>query len=71
MRFVGVFGLLLAGVLHSQTLGTVMGEVKDGSGASIAGAMVTVRNTDTNGIRTVATNEEGLYNRPGAQPGHV
>ena len=38
----GVLGLMLAGVLHSQTLGTVTGEVKDASGAMVAGAQVKI-----------------------------
>ena len=41
--------LLLAGQLNGQTLGTVTGEVKDSTGAVVAGATVTVRNTATNG----------------------
>lgn len=66
---VGAFGLLLPSGLHSQTLGTVTGEVKDASGAMVAGAAVTVRNTATNGIRSVVTNEEGIYNVPALVPG--
>jgi hypothetical protein len=69
MRFHLYRALLLATVatplaLFSQTLGTITGEVKDGTGASVAGAAITVRNTGTNGIRNVLTNEEGVYNVP-------
>ena len=46
--------------LHAQTFGTITGEVRDASGAAVAGASVTVRNTATNGVRYVATNEEGV-----------
>ncbi len=68
--------LLVAGFLvpfacavHAQTLGTVTGEVKDATGANVAGAAITVRNTGTNGVRTVSTNEEGVYTVPALNPG--
>ncbi|MCC7155819.1 MAG: carboxypeptidase regulatory-like domain-containing protein, partial [Bryobacterales bacterium] len=55
--------------VSAQTLGTITGEVKDASGASVAGAVVTVRNTATNGIRETATNSEGIYTVPALVPG--
>lgn len=55
--------------LSAQTLGTITGEVKDASGASVAGAVVTVRNTATNGIRDTTTNTEGIYTVPALVPG--
>lgn len=55
--------------LQGQTLGTVTGEVKDASGAAVAGATVTVTNTGTNGVRIVTTNEEGIYSVPALVPG--
>jgi hypothetical protein len=58
-----------AGRLPGQTLATVTGEVKDSTGATIAEATVTVRNTATNGIRVVATNEVGVYTVPALVPG--
>jgi len=61
--------LLLSGLASAQTLGTVTGEIKDTSGAAIADATVTVRNTGTNGIRVVTTNEEGIYSIPALVPG--
>src|SRR6185369_1148146 len=66
-----VAGLLVsfACAMHAQTLGTVTGEVRDASGAAVAGASITVRNTETNGVRTVATNEEGVYSVPALNPG--
>ena len=57
--------------LYAQTLGTVTGEVRDASGASVAGAAITVRNTATNVVRNVVTNEEGVYNVPALNPGHL
>jgi hypothetical protein len=61
--------LLFTVALYSQTLGTFTGEVKDGSGAAVAGATVTVRNLATNGTRVAATNEEGIYSIPALVPG--
>ncbi|MEJ7607795.1 MAG: carboxypeptidase-like regulatory domain-containing protein, partial [Bryobacteraceae bacterium] len=55
--------------LHGQTLGTFTGEIKDSSGAAIAGAAITVTNTATNGIRVATTNEDGLYTIPALVPG--
>lgn len=55
--------------LHTQTLGTFTGEVKDASGAAVADATVTVRNTATNGLRNASTNAEGLYTIPALVPG--
>jgi hypothetical protein len=64
--------LLLAALLSpvsAQTFGTVTGEVKDATGATVAGATVTVRNTATNGIRNAVTNDEGVYTIPALVPG--
>src|SRR6476619_550104 len=63
------FAVLLAGGMFGQTLGTITGEVKDGSGATIVGASITIRNTGTNGMRNVITNEEGQYTVPALNPG--
>src|SRR5262245_33692245 len=61
--------LFLAAPLGAQTLGTITGEVKDASGAAVAGAAVQVRNVATNGIRAATTNEEGVYSIPALVPG--
>src|SRR5688572_2880531 len=61
--------LLFTASLYSQTLGTITGEVADSTGASVAGVVVTVRNTATNGIRVASTNDEGIYNVPALVPG--
>src|ERR1019366_3458413 len=41
--------------------GIILGQVKDSSGAAVAGARITARNTDTNQTRTVVSNEDGAY----------
>src|SRR5579872_6323730 len=50
--------------------GAILGTVKDSSGASIAGATMTVRNTDTNLTRTATTEEDGSYRFPELPVGH-
>src|SRR5262245_9341903 len=61
--------LFAASALFSQTLGTVTGEVRDPTGATIPGVEITVRNVETNVPRTVTTNEEGVYVVPALNPG--
>src|SRR5438045_9538575 len=73
LRYGLLFSALLtfqgASCIQAQTLGTVTGEVRDPSGSIVAGAIITVRNTETNGIRTATTNEEGIYSIPALNPG--
>lgn len=64
-----LIAMLACSHVVGQTLGTFTGEVKDSTGAAVAGAAVTVRNTATNGIRVVNTNEEGVYTIPALIPG--
>ena len=70
-HFATALALFVAGasLLTGQTFGTVTGEVKDATGAIVAGATITARNTGTNGIRNAVTNEEGLYTIPALVPG--
>src|SRR5262249_27245438 len=71
MRFcrLGSLSLFFAATLAAQTLGTVTGEVKDSTGAIIPAVDITVRNTETNVIRSVATNDAGVYTVPALNPG--
>jgi hypothetical protein len=48
---------------------TLAGQVSDRSGALIPSASVTIRNTETGEVRTVTSNEKGLYSAPSVQPG--
>jgi len=50
--------------------GTILGVVKDSSGAVIAGASVTVLNTDTGLARSVMTAEDGSYRFPALPSGN-
>jgi Carboxypeptidase regulatory-like domain/TonB-dependent Receptor Plug Domain len=57
--------LLLAISSPAQTFrGTILGTVTDASGAAIAGAGVTIKNTGTGLTRTVTTSDDGSYAVP-------
>jgi hypothetical protein len=59
----GVIATTLAPhALHAQAdLGSISGTVTDVSGASVAGASVTVTNISTGAVRTAVTNSKGEY----------
>ncbi len=71
----GVSLLSLCMVMFSQpvsaqsTYGTISGSVTDSSGASIAGAQVTLTNLGTSEKRTQSTGTDGLYAFPDLFPG--
>jgi Carboxypeptidase regulatory-like domain len=57
-----LIAVLLPNVLRAQlTTSTIYGRVTDANGGTIAGAQVTVTNTDTNLSRTTQTSVEGEY----------
>jgi hypothetical protein len=55
--------------IAQDTTGTILGDVKDPTGASVPKAEVTVTNTQTNISVTVTTNESGAYTVPQLIPG--
>ncbi|HYL35705.1 MAG TPA: carboxypeptidase-like regulatory domain-containing protein [Bryobacteraceae bacterium] len=63
--------VLAAGfVAYAQApTGTILGSVKDESGAVIPNGTITITNKATNIARTVTTNQAGLYSAPALQPG--
>ncbi len=70
------FSLLLAvlalstGALFGQdTTGTIVGTIRDSSGAAMPNVSVTVRNVATNSARAVHANGSGDYSVPLLQPG--
>src|SRR5467141_5011833 len=67
----GVMGVLLLCLpLFSQgSSGRIMGTVTDQSGGVVAGATVTVTDTDRGVSKTLVTNEPGEYNAPTLNPG--
>jgi hypothetical protein len=77
LRVVALLGLLLAFVmLLSQgasaqlPTGTILGVVKDSSGAVVPGATVTVQSTETNQTRTATTDSSGSYRVNALPVGH-
>ena len=69
-RALTVVVVLLCGApLYAQTLGTITGDVKDASGATIPGSTVTVTNVATNAARTQSSNEVGAFTFPAMPPG--
>src|SRR6266849_6393356 len=45
----------------AQVSATISGRVEDASGAAVGGAIVSVKNLETGAIRTVTTDETGIY----------
>ncbi len=58
-----------SGIMLGQTGGEITGEVKDQSGAIVAGVAVTATNTETNVARSTVSNNAGLYSFPDLAPG--
>ena len=50
--------------------GSITGDVTDASGASLTGATVSIRQVDTNEVRTVTTSDRGSYSVPQLPPGN-
>src|SRR5678815_5325845 len=56
--------LAVASIARAQsqiTTGTIQGTVSDDNGAAIPGASVEVKNTETNFVRTVSTDDQGRF----------
>src|SRR5262245_56845537 len=70
-RFSCVLFLVFSTVVASfaQTQAGISGVIHDSSGAIIPGVSVTITNPETNFVRTAISNEAGVYNLPGLQPG--
>ncbi len=70
----GIFAVLMTMMCFSAAFaqefrGTINGIVTDPNGAIVAGATVTVQNTETNISSTVTSNDEGTYTFPLLLPG--
>jgi hypothetical protein len=62
---IAVLALSATAVFAQVVTGTIVGTVKDSSGAFVANATVTITNTDENvAVRTVQTNAAGEYSAP-------
>ena len=67
--WLAVLLVLTAGRAYPQSSSTILGVVKDTSGAIVPGASVTVQNEDTAQIRTTTTGSDGAYRVPALQAG--
>jgi hypothetical protein len=57
--------------LNAQVAGgSITGRIMDSTGAVIAGSPVTVKNLDTDIVRELKTNNDGIYTAPNLQPGN-
>src|SRR5439155_3541065 len=64
------FGIYSGGEARAQVSGaTLSGIVTDTSGAVIPGVMISIKNRATGVVRTVTTDEAGLYSAPNLQAG--
>src|SRR5881397_1346776 len=62
--------MLIGGVAFGQsTFGTILGTVRDQSGAIMPGCVVTVENTGTSLRRSLLADETGSYTAPNLEPG--
>jgi len=59
--FAALWTLAAAFPSFAQTLGRISGSVTDPSGAAVPGAKVAIRDTDTQAIREVTTDEKGFF----------
>src|SRR5258708_5080928 len=69
--FVGSFHFLLPEATFSQgeTTSAIVGQVRDASGAAVAGATVTVTNKESGLRRSASTDDSGRFNFPQLKPG--
>jgi hypothetical protein len=66
---IGFFLLITTPLLAQRDMGTILGVVKDQSGALIPGATVTITEENTRAAVTVLTDDAGNYIRPLLKPG--
>jgi hypothetical protein len=68
----GLLGLMISAstAFAQSTFGTILGTVKDNSGAVVPNASIKATNTDENASREVSTNGSGDYEFVNSRPGH-
>jgi hypothetical protein len=71
-RIVVVAAFLISAVpiAAQSTYGTILGTVKDSSGATVPNASVKITNVDENTVREVSTDSNGDYQAPNLLPAH-
>lgn len=71
-NFLAIILVILSGftiVFGQEYRGAITGSINDQNGAAVAGATVTLQNTETNITVNSTTNSEGVYNFPLLLPG--
>ncbi len=76
MNYFRFLGAILAAIVlcissawAQSSEGRILGTIRDSSGAVVAGAKVSVLNTETSFVRTLVTNSDGDYAAPSLEPG--
>ena len=69
LAVVGMWAWTPAAPAQSTTAGSIVGQVKDASGAVIVGATVVLTNDATSGAQPTVTNSVGRFAYPALQPG--
>jgi uncharacterized surface anchored protein len=69
LTLLALLALTVSVATAQVTTGNLQGVVQDPNGAAVAGATVTVTNTETGQTRSVTTNEEGYYRVTNLQSG--
>src|SRR5438094_2012867 len=62
--------LVTVAAAAQQNTGTILGVVKDSSGAVVPGAGITILNEETSLTRAVTTGENGTFRAPALPVGH-
>jgi hypothetical protein len=65
----GALMLVASGLMAQSTTGTIYGATLDSTGAAIAGATITAKETHTGTVQTQTTNASGEYVFPAVNPG--
>ena len=68
IRFASLFAVALAGLNAQSTTGTLVGTVRDSSGAFVAGAKVRITNTGTGATLDTLSNHSGDFVAPNLPP---
>src|SRR5579862_9635172 len=71
-RLVLIVFLIIEGAgsaLHAQATGNISGIVTDSTNSVIPGATITITNKATSAVRSVTSNNDGLYTVPGLEAG--
>ena len=64
-----LLGTVCGPVLLAQQFGEITGTTMDATGAVVVGAVITITNIDTQQVRTVTSNDRGVYRMPDILPG--